>query len=84
LTAVLGGQADVYFVTSSSSIQFIKAGKLSPLAVKTATRYEASVWFGVGAPKGTPTQIVMKLNDEINAGLSDTKVAARFTDIGVP
>jgi tripartite-type tricarboxylate transporter receptor subunit TctC len=98
LTAVLGGQADVYFVASSSSIQFIKAGKLSPLAVTTATRwqslpnvptvsefvpgYEASVWFGVGAPKGTPTEIVMKLNDEINAGLSDTKVAARFTDIG--
>lgn len=98
LTAVLGGQADVYFVASSSSIQFIKAGKLSPLAVTTATRwqslpnvptvsefvpgYEASVWFGVGAPQGTPTDIVMKLNDEINAGLSDTKVAARFTDIG--
>ena len=98
LTAVLGGQADVYFVASSSSIQFIKAGKLSPLAVTTATRwqslpnvptvsefvpgYEASVWFGVGAPKGTPTDIVMKLNDEINAGLSDTKLAARFTDIG--
>ena len=98
LTAVLGGQADVYFVASSSSIQFIKAGKLSPLAVTTATRwqslpnvptvsefvpgYEASVWFGVGVPQGTPTDIVMKLNDEINAGLSDTKVAARFTDIG--
>jgi tripartite-type tricarboxylate transporter receptor subunit TctC len=68
LTAVLGGQADVYFVASSSSIQFIKAGKLSPLAVKTATRYEASVWFGVGAPKGTPTQIVMKLKRRDKCG----------------
>jgi tripartite-type tricarboxylate transporter receptor subunit TctC len=98
LTAVLGGQADVYFVASSSSLQFIKAGKLSPLAVTTANRweglpnvptmgesvpgYEASVWFGIGAPKNTPTEIVDTLNSEVNAGLADTKLKARFTDIG--
>src|SRR5271169_314021 len=98
LAAVLGGQADVYFVASSSSIQFIKAGKLSPLAVTTATRweglpnvpsvsefvpgYEASVWFGIGAPKDTPAEIIDKLNSEINAGLADIKLRSRFTDIG--
>lgn len=98
LTAVLGGQADVYFVAASSSLQFIQAGKLSPLAVTTATRwqglqnvpalaefvpgYEASVWFGIGAPKDTPTAIVDKINREINAGLADTKFGTRFSDIG--
>ncbi|HEX4409077.1 MAG TPA: tripartite tricarboxylate transporter substrate binding protein [Xanthobacteraceae bacterium] len=98
LTAVLGGQADVYFVASSSSIQFISAGKLIPLAVTTAARwqglpnvpalvefvpgYEASVWFGIGAPKSTPTEVVNELNREINAGLIDPKLGARFADIG--
>src|SRR5271170_6572173 len=98
LTAVLSGQADVYFVASSSSLAFIKAGKVRPLAVTTAMRwsglpevpavaetvpgYEASVWFGVGAPKNTPAEIIDKLGREINAALSDPAVSARLTEIG--
>ena len=73
LTAVLGGQVQVYFVATSSSIENIKAGKLRALAVTTATRwqglpdvpaldeflpgYEASIWFGIGAPKKTPAEL---------------------------
>jgi tripartite-type tricarboxylate transporter receptor subunit TctC len=73
-------------------------GKLHPLAVTTATRmealpdvptvgefvpgYEASDWFGLGVPKGTPAEIVDKLNLEVNAGLADTKVKARISDLG--
>ena len=81
-----------------SSIEHIRAGKLRALAVTTATRsealpdvptvgdfvpgYEASGWFGIGAPKGTPTEIVDKLNKEINAGLADPKIKARLADLG--
>ena len=81
-----------------SSIEHIRAGRLRPLAVTTATRlailpdapamsdfvpgYEVSGWLGVGAPKATPTEIVDKLNKEINAGLADTKVAARVAGLG--
>jgi tripartite-type tricarboxylate transporter receptor subunit TctC len=98
LTAVLGGQMDVYFVATSSSLSNIKAGKLRALAVTTATRwdglpdvpalsevipeYEASVWMGVGAPRDTPAEIVKKLNHEISAGLADPKMVAGFTDLG--
>ena len=81
-----------------SSIEYIRAGKLRALAVTTATRsealpdiptvgefvpgYEASAWFGVGAPKDTPAEIVDKLNKEINAGLADPKMKARLADLG--
>jgi tripartite-type tricarboxylate transporter receptor subunit TctC len=98
LTAVLGGQVQVYFVATSSSIETIKAGKLRALAVTTARRweglpdvpalgeflpgYEASIWFGVGAPKNTPDDFVHKLNGEINKGLGDPQAKARLAALG--
>jgi tripartite-type tricarboxylate transporter receptor subunit TctC len=81
-----------------AAIAYIRAGKLRALAVTTTKRsdalpdiptvaefvpgYEASSWFGVGAPRATPTEIVDKLNTEINAGLADPKLKARFADLG--
>ena len=98
LTDLLGGQIQVMFDLMPTSIELIRAGKLRALAVTTATRsealpdiptvgefvsgYEASTWQGLGAPKNTPIEIVDKLNKEINAGLTDPKVKARFADIG--
>jgi len=98
LTGLLGGQVQVYFGTLPGSIEYIRVGKLRALAVTTATRsealpdvptvsefvpgYEASFWFGVGAPKATPAEIVEKLNKEINAGLADPKFKARLADLG--
>jgi tripartite-type tricarboxylate transporter receptor subunit TctC len=98
-TALLGGQVEFAFDGVSSSIEHIRAGKLRALAVATGTRsealsdistvgdfvpgYEASSWFGVGAPRNTPTEIVDKLNNEINAGLADPKIKARLADLGV-
>jgi tripartite-type tricarboxylate transporter receptor subunit TctC len=98
LTDLLGGQVQIYFAGIPSSIQYIRAGKLRALAVTTATRseilpdiptlsdflpgYEASFWGGFCAPKNTPVQIVDKLNSEINAALSDSKMKARLADLG--
>jgi tripartite-type tricarboxylate transporter receptor subunit TctC len=98
LSDLLGGQVQVMFVTTVLSVEYIKAGRLRALAVTTATRsealpdiptvaefvpgYEASPWWGVGAPKGTPVEIVENLNKEINAGLADPKIKARFADLG--
>ena len=98
LTDLLGGQVQVMFVSTVSSIEHIKTGRLRALAVTTATRsdempdiptvgefllgYEASAWFGVGAPKNTPSQIIDKLNEAINAGLADPKIKARLADLG--
>ena len=98
LTDLLSGQVHVYFGTTASSIEHIKAGKIRALAVTTTTRaealpdiptvgefvpgYEASFWFGLGAPKNTPAEIVDKLNKEINAGLADPKIKARLADLG--
>ena len=98
LTDLLGGQVQVMFATTAASIEYIRAGKLRALAVTTATRsealpdiptvgdfvpgYEASAWFGIGAPKNTPAEIVDKLNKEINAGLADPKIKARLADLG--
>jgi tripartite-type tricarboxylate transporter receptor subunit TctC len=81
-----------------TSIAFIRAGKLRPLAVTTTTRsellpdlptvadfvpgYEASAWYGVGVPKGTPHEIINKLNKEINAILADPKVKVRLAELG--
>jgi len=97
LTDVLGGQVQVYFSGVPAALEHIKTGKLRPLGVTTANRsealpdvpavgdfvsgYEASVSFGVGAPKATPAQIVERLNKEINAALLDPKVRARLTEI---
>jgi tripartite-type tricarboxylate transporter receptor subunit TctC len=98
LTDLLGGQMQVLFDAMPSSIGYIRAGKLRPLAVTTATRsdvlpqiptvaeflpgFEASTWFGVGAPKGTPVEIVDRLNKEVNAGLADPKIKAQIVDLG--
>ena len=98
LIDLLGGQVQVYFATTTISIEHVRTGKLRALAVTTAKRsaalpdlptvsdflpgFEASVWFGVGAPKNTPIEIVDKLNKEINAGLADSKMRARFADLG--
>ena len=98
LTDLIGGQVQVMFDPTTSSIEHIRAGKLRPLAVTTATRaavlpdvpilgewvpgYEASAWFGVGVPRGTPAEIVDKLNQEINAAFADPKMKARLADLG--
>jgi tripartite-type tricarboxylate transporter receptor subunit TctC len=98
LTDLLGGQVQVMFVSTVSSIEYIKTGRLRALAVTTVTRsdalpnvptvgefvpgYEASTWFGVGAPKNTPSQIIDKLNEAINAGLANPTIKARLGDLG--
>jgi len=98
LTDLLAGRVQVMFLGPIGSIEYIRAGKLRALAVTTATRsdalpdiptvgefvpgYESSSWFGVGAPKNTPAEIVERLNKEINAALADPKMKARFADMG--
>ena len=97
LTDLLGGQVQVAFDNLPASIEYIRAGKLRALAVTTATRSEAlpdiptvgefvpatrrALVIGVGAPRNTPTEIVDKLNKEINAGLADPKIKARLADL---
>jgi tripartite-type tricarboxylate transporter receptor subunit TctC len=98
LTDLLGGQVQVIFSSIPAAIGYIKAGKLQALAVTSAVRaealphlptvdefvpgLEASQWYGIGAPKGTPADIVNKLNKEINAGLADPKMKARLAELG--
>jgi tripartite-type tricarboxylate transporter receptor subunit TctC len=98
LVDLLGGQVQVMFPATASSIGYIRAGRLRALAVTAATRsealpdiptvgefvpdYEASNWYGLGAPKSTPAEIVEKLNKEINGGLVDPKIKARLADLG--
>jgi len=98
LTDLISGQMQVMFDNMPSSIGFIRDGKLRPLAVTTAIRweglpdvpsvaefvpgFEVSAWYGVAAPRNTPGEIVEKLNREINAILADSKVKARFSDLG--
>ena len=90
LTALLGGEVHVHFVGLPPAVEQIRAGKLRALAITTATRsqalpdvptvselvpgYDASVWFGIGAPRNTDTGIVDRLNKEINAGLADPRI----------
>src|SRR5262249_2970594 len=94
---LIGGQGQVLFV-GTETIEHVRAGKLRALAVTAATRinllpeiptvgeflpdFETSAWFGVGAPKATPAEIVEKLNKEINAALADPKIKARLADLG--
>ena len=98
LADLFGGRVHVMFGTTPASIEYIRAGKLRPLAVTTATRwdglpdiptisdfvpgYEASGWFGLGAPRNTPAEIVDTLNREVNAGLTDPKLKARLEGLG--
>jgi tripartite-type tricarboxylate transporter receptor subunit TctC len=98
ITDLLGGQVQVLFAGAPESIEHIRAGRLRPLAVTDTTRlevlsdiptvaefvpgYEASAWFGVGAPRNTPAEIIDKLNKEINAGLSDPELRRRLAEGG--
>ena len=98
LTDLLGGQVQAMIASTAATIPYIKSGKLHPLAVTTSTRlevlpdiptvaefvpgYEASGWFGIGAPRNIPGEIVDKLNKEINAALADPKMKARLDDLG--
>jgi len=98
LTDLLGGQVQVYFATTPASIEYIRSGTLRPLAVTSATRweglpdiptlsdfvpgFEATSWYGIGAPRNTPTEIIEKLNKEINAGIADPKMKVRLADLG--
>jgi len=98
LSELIGGQAQIYFGSATASLEHIRTGKVRPLAVTTTTRspalpdlatvgdfvpgYEVSNWIGVGAPKDTPAEIIERLNREINAGLADAKMAARFAELG--
>jgi tripartite-type tricarboxylate transporter receptor subunit TctC len=95
---LLSGQVQVTFNPLPSSLDFIRAGRLRGLAVTSTTRsdalpnaptlneflpgYEATAWFGIGAPKNTPSAIVEKLNKEINAALNDSQFKTRFIDLG--
>jgi len=96
--ALLAGEVQVYFGPLLSSIAYIRAGNLRPLAVTTTTRsqilpdvpvvsetvpgYEASAWFGMGAPKNTPVEIIERLNTEVNASIADPKFQARLANLG--
>jgi tripartite-type tricarboxylate transporter receptor subunit TctC len=98
LAALLGGEVQVVFPTPPSSIEFIRTGKLRGLATTGATRaaalpdmptvaefvpgYETSAWYGIGGPKGMPADAVDRISREINAGLADPKMQARFADLG--
>jgi len=98
LADLIGGQVQVMFDTLPSSIEYIRAGKLRPLAVTTAARqevlpdvptvgdfvpgYEASGWQGIGAPRNTPPEIVEKLNKEINIALADPKMKLQLANLG--
>jgi tripartite-type tricarboxylate transporter receptor subunit TctC len=98
ITDLLGGQVQLLFANLPASIGHIRADKLRALAVTTATRsealpdlptvgefvpgYEASGWFGLGAPKGTSPQIVDRLNKEVNAGFADRNLKARISELG--
>jgi len=98
LVDLMAGQVDVLFGAMSSSIEYVKAGKIRALAVCSAARspllpdlptvaeflpgYEASFWTGMCGPKNTPAEIVGKLNKEINAALADPKMQTRIADLG--
>ena len=95
---LLAGQVQVFFDPMPNPIEYIRAGKVRPLAITSATRsealpdvptisefvpgYEANFWYGLGAPKNMPADIVDKLNKEINAALADPKIKARLADLG--
>jgi len=98
LTDLLGGQVQMMFGNTRSALEYIKAGRLRPLAVTGAMRsealpeipamgefvpgYEASSVYGIGAPKNTPAEVIDRLNKEINAALGDPKIKARLADLG--
>jgi tripartite-type tricarboxylate transporter receptor subunit TctC len=98
LTALIDGQVEALFPSLASSLGFITSGKLRALAVTSATRaealpdlptvaevvagFEASTWYGVGAPRGTPPDVVARLSTAVRAALADPKIKARFAQLG--
>jgi tripartite-type tricarboxylate transporter receptor subunit TctC len=98
LLDLIAGQVQVYFAGMPEAIEYVRTAKLRALAVGTATRaealpdistvgefvsgFESSIWFGLSAPKGTPPDIVDKLNREVNAGLADPRIKARYAELG--
>jgi tripartite-type tricarboxylate transporter receptor subunit TctC len=98
LTALFGGEVHVYFDALATSIEHVRSGRLRALGVTVASRldvlpdiptvgefvpgYEASAWQGVGAPKNTPSDIIERLNKEINEALADPRIKARLVDLG--
>jgi tripartite-type tricarboxylate transporter receptor subunit TctC len=98
ITDLISGQIQVLFTSVANVIEYVRAGRLRALGVTTSTRsaalpdipsvgesvpgYEGSVWYGLGAPKHTPVEIIDKLNKEINAALVDPKLKARLTELG--
>jgi tripartite-type tricarboxylate transporter receptor subunit TctC len=98
ITDLLGGQVQVMFDVTPSSLPHIRAGKLRALAITTTTPsdvlpelkpladvvpgYEASAWIGFGVPANTPPEVIAILNREINAAISDPKIKGRLTDLG--
>jgi tripartite-type tricarboxylate transporter receptor subunit TctC len=98
LTGLLGGEVQVLFPSLASGLEFVSTGKLRALAVASAQRaeklpalptvaesvpgFEASTWYGVGAPKGTPATIIDRLYTEIDAVLAEPAMAARFAELG--
>ena len=98
LTDLIAARVQVYFDLMPNSITHVRSGKVRPLAITSATRsgtlpdlpslgdfvpgYEVNTWFGVGAPRGTPADIVDKLNEEINAALADPQMKARLAELG--
>jgi tripartite-type tricarboxylate transporter receptor subunit TctC len=98
LTALLGGQVEVSFASLPSSIEFVRTGKVHGLAVTTATRseavpdipavaetvpgYDVSAWYGIGAPRNTPADVIDRINQAINAGLADPHLKARLAEFG--
>ena len=98
IAALLGGQVEAFFSSVPGAVEFIRSGKLRALAVTTETRsdalpdiptmgefvhgYEASIWYGAGAPRKTSAEVIDKLNQELDAGLADPKIRARLADAG--
>src|SRR5258708_21522464 len=98
MTDLLSGQVQLYFGTTASSLEYVRRGKLRAVAVTIERRldalpdiptvadfvpgYEASNWYGIGAPRNTPVEVIGKLNKETNAGLADPKLKAPLADLG--
>jgi tripartite-type tricarboxylate transporter receptor subunit TctC len=98
LSDLLGGQVQVLFASLSSSIEYVRTGKVRGLAITSATRseaapdlpavaeffpgYEVSSWYGIGSPRNTPADVIETLNREVNAGLADAKLKAQLADQG--
>jgi tripartite-type tricarboxylate transporter receptor subunit TctC len=98
LTDMLGGQVQVMFDNLPTSLEHVRAGRLRPLGITSARRsellpdvptvadfvpgYESSAWYGVGAPKGTPVEIIDRLNSEINAILAEPRMKTRVAEMG--